>query len=69
MSDFWRAWIDGISPERAELVRWFLVRMRAKDGIDETVTAMMAAIHILDLPSGKATADRLAVLEASRKRS
>lgn len=56
----WDAWIAGMTPERANVVRWFVVQMRTQAGIEETVNAMMAALNVLDRPGGRELADRLA---------
>lgn len=66
MSD-WREFIATMTPERADLIRALMVRMRTREGVHETVACLMAAIHLLDRPGGVEMAERLAASRPERE--
>lgn len=68
MSD-WQTFVDTMTDDRADLIRDFMVRMRTREGVNETVSCLMAAIHMLDRPGGRELAERMAAQSAAGEAS
>lgn len=56
----WSKFIDNLTPEQAERIRVYMIRMRTTEGMQEVVDCMMCAVHMLSHEGGRELADRLA---------
>lgn len=61
----WSEFIATMTPERADRIRDNMIRMRTREGMEEVVNCMMAAVHMLGGEGGRELADRLAEKQAA----
>jgi hypothetical protein len=62
----WQEFIDTMTPERADRIRYYMIQLRTPEGMDEEVSCLMCAVNMLGRPDGKELAERLAQKQDSR---